>query len=927
MLRVFRLRQGLTRAISTLVLVTVATTPAATFIRTSGAIIGLMSVRGALAGGIEAGAAAGQQSAIELSSDFVLPTYSDGALSIDNGMSTSITVDQSELFPGSTSGDLNTYTSTYGSDSDMWNLGVDAQEALAAETSPTGDAYRVLEEQAAAPKPDLRNDPLWTLTDDTLSSLDLLKDQFSDCKATTTYAETDETVHVPDYKFCTRVEDHSASCELRHSYDVNPILEVTEGPLNRSSCGEGCLDIWIGEVGDNYWSGTCKIYNTVTKLEIKNPQAITSAKLKYAKWDDYLLITLDGSPIYAGPYGGDRLSIYDPPCQDEGCWYQVKQVEYKKDTRGPCELSTSWEKDLNVGVTSHFTSLEPGDILTFRNRVEVTGGGEGYARIRIQYDPAKVITDGSWYPQECVDLLQYSDDGFCSVDYSCTRKPNYYSNGCITVSATKVCNDTARSVFDVPAGFNPTPFCTRADVALSCSDFYKGQMSCWVDPQGVEHCPTNEGGNLEQCAELEQDPACAYMGRECVDGAQTEDGTCYVWTEKYDCGYDTTYSTLDALTSYDCDGPVSCFGTDCIDPAFESSSSFAKALAATQAAEFMAMDLSCTDVSGTENVVCSVFDGKVGKCKVAVGGIVDCCERPSGISLANYINFILSARKLDSMLTSPGLADTAIQGAWQTLREPVTSTWTEIKKPFSEAWSSLMGKGATEGVGAAAQKSAIEKFQSDVTTKVAEWVGDQFGPAVQKSLFVPAEGGGFELGGTVGTTLQYVYYAYMIYMMVMLIIQLIWECEEAEFELGAQRELRNCHYIGSYCSNDTFLGCIEKTESYCCFNSPLSRIIQEQVRPQLNMSWGSPETPQCNGIPTGKLEAVDWSDVDLSEWLGILNITGNLKTKADLDMDALTGSGNLWSAGTGHLDAATRAEKRLEGIDTTEIRQSARDEL
>src|SRR5260364_12843 len=27
--------------------------------------------------------------------------------------------------------------------------------------------------------------------------------------------------------------------------------------------------------------------------------------------------------------------------------------------------------------------------------------------------------------------------------------------------------------------------------------------------------------------------------------------------------------------------------------------------------------------------------------------------------------------------------------------------------------------------------------------------------------------------------------------------------------------------------------CIEKRESYCCFNSPLSRMIQEQVRPQL----------------------------------------------------------------------------------------------
>src|SRR5260363_98333 len=35
--------------------------------------------------------------------------------------------------------------------------------------------------------------------------------------------------------------------------------------------------------------------------------------------------------------------------------------------------------------------------------------------------------------------------------------------------------------------------------------------------------------------------------------------------------------------------------------------------------------------------------------------------------------------------------------------------------------------------------------------------------------------------------------------------------------------------------------CIEKRESYCCFNSPLSRMIQEQVRPQLGLPFGDAE--------------------------------------------------------------------------------------
>src|SRR5260363_162795 len=45
--------------------------------------------------------------------------------------------------------------------------------------------------------------------------------------------------------------------------------------------------------------------------------------------------------------------------------------------------------------------------------------------------------------------------------------------------------------------------------------------------------------------------------------------------------------------------------------------------------------------------------------------------------------------------------------------------------------------------------------------------------------------------------------------------------------------------------------CIEKRESYCCLNSPLSRMIQEQVRPQLGMPFGDAAHPQCDGISDG----------------------------------------------------------------------------
>ena len=58
--------------------------------------------------------------------------------------------------------------------------------------------------------------------------------------------------------------------------------------------------------------------------------------------------------------------------------------------------------------------------------------------------------------------------------------------------------------------------------------------------------------------------------------------------------------------------------------------------------------------------------------------------------------------------------------------------------------------------------------------------------------------------------------------------------------------------------------------SYCCFNSPLSRILQVQIRQQLNLGWGSAEQPDCSGVTPETLQAVDWNRIDLSEWLALL---------------------------------------------------------
>jgi len=51
----------------------------------------------------------------------------------------------------------------------------------------------------------------------------------------------------------------------------------------------------------------------------------------------------------------------------------------------------------------------------------------------------------------------------------------------------------------------------------------------------------------------------------------------------------------------------------------------------------------------------------------------------------------------------------------------------------------------------------------------------------------------------------------------------------------AKREL-NPAYVGSYCASSARV-CIERRKSYCCFTTPLARILNEQVRRQLERTW------------------------------------------------------------------------------------------
>lgn len=162
---------------------------------------------------------------------------------------------------------------------------------------------------------------------------------------------------------CTDVADCGCACAAA----VDPgtsLISVLGGYSHVEACGPGCADLWVGRIGDNYWSGWCSIFEESTSISVLVPAAIRSAVLERAQWDDYMRVILNDVQVWSGPDGN-----------------------FPPETGGDCELDTSWDTNPGVDLTDRFTV---GGEIRFLIRVSVAGEGEGYARIRILYDPVVV---------------------------------------------------------------------------------------------------------------------------------------------------------------------------------------------------------------------------------------------------------------------------------------------------------------------------------------------------------------------------------------------------------------------------------------------------------------------------------------------------------------------------------------------------------
>ena len=754
----------------------------------------------------------------------------DGKATLQTG--DAILLDQ--LFPGA--GDPSSLKGTYGNEAATLDMGHAAQGELETQDTQTGEAYRTVTGSPWDQPRDLASEPFFDHTRSILGDLDRLGGQYGRCIPITTIGSNPHTIYQPDPRLCTRPADtgSSGTCRLEHQVDL------TETSYTAS----------LGVFG--------RITNTF-RLDLANgtwqqvaPSDGTSFAAQVPKLDQAQLCS-----------AGQSLQIR---IANLGTW---PGAPIPGETDDSIEVRTLQAPSCANGLTAIVQLFD--------------GGGAGAYKMTALLGLDIIQVQDSWYPRACRDIASGTGSyAACTRSAVTVKGPD--PSGCSDLDGRKVCQGD-----ELWAALPPPPFDsgeTRISRLAAAADI------AWRCPSGVSPVEIADG-----CGELRGRGECRLQRTDCVAGTENALGQCTVVEDTYDCGHAVEIDDGAPHPELHCDGAVRCLGNSCTGTTGGRNLSFAKVAATLKGAELAALDGACNPTTGQ----CTLFSGKAASCKRVLDGTVDCCKDVQGVSLANYLQLAFAVGVLGGAMatldpTSP------LRGAWEAIGSPAAASWDWIGSTFTSSLNGVVGS-TTPLASSEAATGLLGATQEALLQQTAQWTLDTFGPAAANALFsvnggaaVAADGtlvaGTTQLGGlaaAAGTALTWVAIAYTAYQTAIILAQIIWACEEDELELAVQRELKQCTSLGAYCAKDTPFGCLESRRSYCCFASPISRILQEQIRPQLGQDFGTAEDPDCSGLAFADLGKVDWSKVDLDEWVAMLVENGQLPDAESITIERLTG--------------------------------------
>lgn len=295
---------------------------------------------------------------------------------------------------------------------------------------------------------------------------------------------------------------------------------------------------------------------------------------------------------------------------------------------------------------------------------------------------------------------------------------------------------------------------------------------------------------------------CQQVNSTCASRLST--GACALWTQTYAC----QVGTGPATTVTDCGSQSFCLSGNCFDTGHPPDGDFARTVSVLEAQREAGQYLDPDTLQ--------VFTGRDNRCRDKLFGLANCCKGGGADG---------------SLLSTASL----VAGAGGQALGVVGSTYT---------------------------------FDALYANDAPDWVLSGF------NLLFGAGGGNSALAGllagdvSVSSFLQTLVPGPWTVALFAVEYSGILSCEQSEQTLAMKNDTRLCHAVGSYCSVQVPVidVCLETTQSYCCFNSRLARLINEQGRAQVGRGWGTAQAPDCSGFTLAQLQGLDFSRMNLSEF-------------------------------------------------------------
>lgn len=348
---------------------------------------------------------------------------------------------------------------------------------------------------------------------------------------------------------------------------------------------------------------------------------------------------------------------------------------------------------------------------------------------------------------------------------------------------------------------------------------YPVHRDCWK----YEARYTCLSGALDtsECDEL-RDRGCGQISSTCVE---TSDTGCSYYENKFQC----VVTPAETSTVADCGSQTFCLDGNCFDAGHANDADFAQVVTAMEALREAGMYL--------DEDTLTLFNGRAGKCSHKLFGLVNCCKAKSGGAPTN-------AQAFKAVTEAAGVGYDYARSTYMydALFNSDAADW--VMKGLYGADAGLSTNPSFSYYGFTGTFNAASLSSSAITL-------------LDTGDFVVA----FDpVSFAVGIAIQFVMDALL-------------SCDQSDQMVAMRKSNRLCHYLGSYCSSKFLGACVTKKESYCCFNSRLAKIINEQGRGQIGKSWGGAKSPDCSGFTPEQLQSLDFGQMDLTEFYAEIQTT------------------------------------------------------